>query len=238
MRLLQNRNNGRVEKVNIENWYQTYAFNQAIQYANKNINLLGVSDILSTLNGNAKNYKEEMDDLFERVRPIADKRFEQWSSIYKIFTLCKWICIVTGVLFFVGICVQENVIFLISGIVSFLAAILLAILKIVKDILRYRYNSYIKNMGQEANRIVTKYERTAYSAYDETDRIYLNSLEPLHREAVLARRDQERQHQELMSAQLQHQKIVENEQRQIREAQQELLRIEKEREERYRRNRY
>ena len=85
----------------------------------------------------------------------------------------------------------------------------------------------------EVNRILDKFESRNNKLYKDIDYIYLGSLEPAHREAVLARRDQERHHQEMMEAQARHHQRVEEEQRKIRKSQEELLQIERTRENRY-----
>ena len=119
---------------------------------------------------------------------------------------------------------------MITGVLGVVATI---VLKIYEIILEKKYSSCAKSVMSKSEQVNAKHLDNVKYIRNRIDNLYLNSLDPAHRELVLMRRDQKQQHEQSMYAQRQHQETVEEEQRKIRYAQEELLKIEREREERY-----
>jgi hypothetical protein len=226
-------------KKNIYEWYEADKFENTIQYAIKCSNLAGVDKYLSELQRKYQDYRREMDVLIKRESSLLDNSFHVWDIAEKIKSICKWGSISSFILFFINVFVRfSDALTIITCLCTVFGCIAAIILKIASVVLNFKYNAYYKSVGDKATAINVKYIKDLPVLWNKIDDLYLASLEPTHREAVLMRRDQERHHQEKMRAQIQHQQIVEQEQRRTRKAQEEILQIERDREERYWKNRY
>lgn len=214
-----------------------YKFEDAIQFANQYNAIGGVSQMISALREEYRVYSNEINAFIRQEKPIVDDKFTKWHSAEqkKNISICTFIiCFIMGL-------IPCNIGFLSSfldGLALFgwfggmIAAVIFKITALIRD---KQYSSYyLKNVRPKADAINEKYIHKIDFFRKKVDDLYLNSLEPAHRETVLMRRDQERHHQELMRMQHQHHMTMEEEQRMLRETQEELLAIEREREERYR----
>lgn len=236
-------------KKNICDWYEVDKFENVIQYAVKCSNTAGVDKYLSELRRKYRDYSSEMDILINKENPLLDNRFHMWNNTEKIKNICKWGSIASFFLIFINTFVNfPNALIIIICLGAFLGCIATIILKMASIVLKFRYNMYFKSVGDKATVINQKFLNDLPILWNKIDDLYLASLDPSHRETILMRRDQERHHQEAMRAQMQyqetmraqiqHQQAVEEEQRKTRQVQEKLLQIEREREERYWRNRY
>src|SRR5665648_46543 len=229
----------KITKKNIYDWYEDDKFKNAIQYANKCSNIEGVNQYLSQLQSNFQNYNKEINALVENESPILDNSFFMCYKVEKVINICKWVSIVSFILFIMGIASgTRSIIPLLVANIAILGCIAAVILKISGVVLKAKYNSNLKSVEEKVRIINQKHLNGIPLLWNKIDNLYLASLEPTHREAVLMRRDQERQHQEKIQVEMQHQRVVEEEQRKTRKTQEEILQIEREREKRYWKNRY
>lgn len=226
-------------KKNISDWYKANKFNNAIQYANKCSNIEGVNQYLSELQSDFQNYNKEINAFIENESPILDNSFYMWDKVEKIKNMCKWVTIVSFILVIMGVASgTRSIITLLVDNIAILGCIAVVILKISAVALKAKYNANLKAVEEKARIINQRHLSGIPTLWNKIDNLYLASLEPAHREAVLMRRDQERQHKEKMQVEIQHQRVVEEEQRRTRKAQEEILQIEREREKRYWKNGY
>lgn len=246
---------GTLNKVDVRNFCNISGFEAAIRWAEQYNVTSEISENVTIIQKKKQEYIKEIDILGNRVQPTADEKFEAWKSAEGKKTFCKWLSIGAFAIFLICIyfmnlnSVSSHIVL---GILIFLVFLLMVfvlltggiaaiVFKVISYISEKKYNSYICEVSCESKQIAERYEKDVNILQRKIDNLYLNSLEPAHREAVLMRRDQERQHQERMRIErekLNSQKAMEEEQRRIRQAQEELLFIEQEREERYRKSRY
>lgn len=244
-----------LHKIDISNWYDISAFESTICWAEQYSNIFGINENITMLQKKKQEYSREMNDFLKQIQPAVDEKFAVWESAERKKNFCKWLSIGSFCVLLFCIFLSDAQIFhsyLILNILMFLfimamvltlfvGGIAAVVLKIISNILQKKYNSYVYELECESRQIAAKYERGVSILRNKIDNLYLDSLEPAHREVVLMRRDQELQHQERMRIEqerLNSQKRMEEEQRKARQTQEELLHIEREREERYRKNRY
>lgn len=232
----------KVVKENIYKWYATNKFENAIQYAQTCSGITGVDKYLSELQRKYQAYKGEMDALINAENPLLDDKFRVWDIMEKIKNIFKWGSVSLFVLCLIGMFAKfPAVLTILIFLIMLIGCIATIVLKVTTIVLRLRYHAYFKTVEDKATAINRKYINNVPVLYNKVDDLYLASLEPAHRETVLMRRDQERQHQEGMRVEderLRSQKRMEEEQRKTRKASEQVLQIEQDREERYWKNRY
>lgn len=224
-------------------------FSRTRNYAQRNIEVKGVENLLAEANANEAEYLKKKETLIEQNAErlaIAENAMTQAERKNALFSLAwklgipAWLILMIVAGFTAGIL---RSIFTLIGFVAF-AAIPVGLIGSIVTSPRKRnaareYDSIISPLREIANNAANVYGNTNELLYTSIDDLYLSSLDPAHREVVLMRRDQERQHQETLQAQREHQAIIESEQRRTREAMEEsasatrrLLDIEEERERR------
>lgn len=219
-------------------YYAKNDYDQTANYANSNISISGVKELLAQLESGYKNYLQEMGAIVNDEATAEEEKYTQWEKISKIKNICKYSAM--ALLLFIIICIAIQSELSAVGIILIMLDIIVGgVLKIIDVIYEKKYRSYDKSISDKFSSINIRYANLFNRIYQDIDSLYLGSLDPAHREVILMRRDQERQHQEAMRANAQQAEIQQQlaeEQRRARIAQEELLQIEKERERRY--NRY
>lgn len=250
--------------INPENLRKDSIFGKVIQYGNTNKEIKGVEDKVNLIRMTIEDYHNDLEQLKLSKFSLLENEFDKWKIHYRWREVFTWISIGSTLVFFIMVIGQGFIasvyllVLIIFSINIFSVTLrsILGALEIVK-VKKYRmgYADYMNSVFS----INDKYEKIANQIYNEIDICYLDSLEPAHREIVLMRRDQERQHQEQMRLQHEHhmrmeaeqrehqwkleneqrrraeeqklhEKKIVDEQRRARKAQEELLYIEKERE--------
>lgn len=232
-----------LNRVDMNRWYSTEVFDSAIRWAGQYSSISGVNEAISAIQKNKQEYSREMGELLNQAQPELDKRFAEWEAAEKkkgfyfgVTIVALFIFLSNANIHFPHIIILDLLAFLLTF--APIAGITLLVISLIRsDSCKEKHTSYIKQLELKARQIDAKYEKSVNLLRNKIDNLYLNSLEPAHREMVLMRRDQERQHQELIHIEqqkLNSQRAAEEEQRRLRQTQEELLRIERDREERYR----
>lgn len=242
---------GGVCDVNTNQYYHMQEYKEALQFAQKYQNIAGVPEEIKNLKENHNKYRKNFNDALNQVYDEWNQKHRTWMRVNTAKNLLKRITIGAAVIVVVG--------FVANGIISWRH--MEGILETIDELLtalameltfwcgvawlglciaeKYSFNQYsnAKNKVSNyiANQVTDPYLQSIRRNRNKVDNIYLASLSPEHRELVLMRRDQERQHQEAMRQQERQNEAIRAEQERARIAQEELLRIEREREERYRR---
>lgn len=243
-----------LNKVDVRNFYDGSSFESAIHWAKQYNVTSEINENVTIIQRKKQEYSKEFDVFCNRVQPVADEKFAVWKSSEEKKVFFKWLSIGAVVIFLLCIFIADldvvsysilSILILLVTLVMILVLLIGGIatifFKIKSNLMKKKYDSYIDELKCESKQITARYEREVNSLQSKIDNLYLDTLEPAHREVVLMRRDQERQHQERMLIErerLNSQKAMEEEQRRSRQAQEGLLQIEREREERYQKNKY
>lgn len=228
----------RRESYDIYRFDESESFEETIQKANQYISVTGVKEVISVMQKNRQAYIKEITSFMNEHKTVLDKKYKNWIQEDRKKTICLSMLMIS---FIYGLFMPSNVwIPFFSSIIELLMTVALffgifgtIIFKITAIIYEKQYTSYYeKEVVPKVNTINARYENSFKKLYEQADNLYLNSLEPALREVVLMRRDQEKQHRELMEAQYRHHMAMEERQRMLQQTQDELLQIEKEREER------
>lgn len=237
------------EKV-IDDLFPDIDFSKTRQYAQRNIKINGVNSLLAEVNANEAAYLSRKRDLIEQnVESLNNARVarEQVADREWHFALLG----VAGVVGFIILSILTIALGLKSRVpqtifnLLFYATYAAIIIGLIGFFFtpggsrRYEYDSLVSSLKEDAASIANTCSNTNKTLYAKVDSLYLSSLDPAHREIVLMRRDQERQHREALQVQREHNKAIEREQHLRRMAEEEnakatkeLLDIEKERERR------
>lgn len=208
---LQRRKKQKIVKTNIDNWVNEGIFDRSITYANTHKPIAGVEDIKRDMQDDLQKYKEEMQLFISQNKETVDRKYSQMEKASIRKNICIVLCLISLVLSIVLDSGFLVLVFAGSGV-----AIL--VFKLLEYIFASKYAKCIAELKSKAQSIDNKYRRIANQFYDKIDNLYLASLEPAHREVVLMRRDQARQHEELMREQRKfQQKQIEQTERQHKE---------------------
>lgn len=222
-------------RTGLKGFYRTSEHDKTVRYAQKNMSLNGVKELYERTEKEYQSYLWEMENIINDESAVENEKFNKWEKINKIKNIFKYGAIAFALFTIICLILQSNLAGF--GIVILIMAIFVGcVLKVMDIICEKQYNSYIKTVKDKFNSVNNKYIQTFNVIYSSIDNLYLSSLDPTHREMVLMRRDQERQHQEAMRAnarQAEIQRKLAEEQKRLRIQQDELLQIEKERERRY-----
>jgi len=231
----------KIQRCDLDRCYSFGEYNKTIDYGEKNSHLTGVSNCIEQLNNAKNHYMQEMETVINEERDIENRKYRFWEKWHRIKILapCIWIgSFLINKLSGKGY--HSLIVDLLLALLIFtaLATFLLFLLAIIMEIIsRKLYLKYIDSVWGKFNSINNAFENTARKYYQSIDDIYLNSLEPAYREMVLMRREQQ-EHQRRLEQIAEEQRRLEAENlaenRRIRNTQEELLGIEREREKRYR----
>ena len=199
---------------------------------------------LCRLEQEKKNYFEKVADIVNAERDTEQakyQRYEKWAANEKKAKYLEIALILATVLYVAFEKYFPNF-FILFGfglvtLVLLIGPILFIVSKMMKHWYGKLYAQYIEGIASAINRLGDGFTRTSLGYYDAIDNLYLESLDPTHREMILLRRQQELHNQDMLRLERERQKAEEQhlkEQQRTRQATEELLAIEKERERRYR----
>ncbi len=229
-----------IRRTDFHYLYQTKAYEMAVNFANQNIAVEGVKEQLEVIRNDYAEYDRQIQNVVS-AEAVNEKNtydlWKKWNRRKRIALRVVVISIIPALFLglrniFLTLFIQFPALLALLG-----GAISGTVFKIVEATYEKQYESYVRTIEQRIRNINDAYVSKTNAMKREIDNLYLASLDPTHREIVLMRRDQERQHQERMHMEQQRlnsQRAAEEEQRRTRQAQEELLYIEREREKRYR----
>ncbi len=246
-------------RMDLDHHYSNAPYNEAKAYGERNKNINGVQAVMGKIQKARQSYLAEMKQYIEGERSREQASFSQLQKMEQKKQFFKWLCLGSVLALFIvseidakaHTSVIRLLTFLLGMVVfvAFFASIMISLVfKMRENLAQKAYQNYMEEAQAGFNRINGAHNKAMNTLYTEIDNLYLASLDPAYREVILMRRDQERQHREAMQLQKEtmrlqkeamqtqkkHQQAVEEEQRRTRQAQEELLAIEKERERRRR----
>lgn len=237
----------KLQRYDLEKSYFYGEYNKTMDYGKKNAQLEGVNDCIAQLNDERKQYEQEMSQVIDAEKDNENRKYHFWERWRKIkfislgiFVIGKFILtpIVnsvcsgnTGTFAILLGGVLTALVFLLSNI----ALLLFLIAIIAQEISEKSYFKYADNLREQLYDISRNFEDKARKYYLAIDNCYLNSLDSTHREMVLMRREQNEHNRKLQAIaeernRLERENLEEN--RKTRYAQERLLQIEQERENR------
>lgn len=240
-------------RMDLDRHYSNAPYNKARSYCEQNKGISGVEPIMGRLQASRQGYLAEMEQYIQGEQDREQALYSRLRKMGQGKQLFKWICLGAVLALFLQIKLDSRALpsilrlfLFFLGIATFAACVVCAVVSLI-----YRareahaarvYQDYTAQAQAGFDRINGVHNASMQAFYTEIDDLYLASLDPAHREVILMRRDQERQHEEAMrlqkkalKSQERHQQAVEEEQRRARQAQERLLAIEEDRERRYRR---
>lgn len=236
------------ERYDLDKVYFMNEYNKTATYGNTNAGIGGVKEQLQGLELEKSRYFENVASIVNPERENEEtkyRQYEKWTKIEKKYKYAE--------IFLIAVCVAELFTFkylpiglrtslffglfevLLAFLTIFVVPIIFIITKIIKHGYGIRYKRYIELISNRLNSLGNSFIRTSIDYYDAIDNLYLLSLDTTHRELVLLRRQQEAHNQDMLRLEKERQKAEKerlNEQRRAREATEELLSIEIEREKR------
>lgn len=235
------------------------------RYGEEHGSVLGVGDVLNKAALNDEEYTEEFNALVEKWQPQLDAsheaaaRYAKKSKFFKLKTIplfiFGWFAFIivmaafsilgrnaspSSVLFPLGefadfVTLPQPLLLITIGFI--VAYIVLKKRKDKRaDKLISEYYSLSRQAQDEVMRVTGLYDSRNSTYYREIDNLYLGALDPVQREIVMMRRDQQRQHDQLMmeqqinaQRQREHEARLEREQAEIKRDQRRLLELEERR---------
>lgn len=238
-------------RCNLDKVYHFNEYNKTSDYAKQNLAINGVKEQILKLQEEAEKYKREIKTITEPERAQEESRYRLWEKWDKARKICKWTAIGLAASWIVmmilggtagrswsgGMQTVWNILWLFILFLTLPGVLAFLITKAGAWICEKNYVGYM-------DKVITKIDTVSYdfvgkvnSCYKEIDNLYLRSLDPSHREMVLMRREQaehNRKQEELEEERIRLENARLNEAERTRKAQEKLLKIEEEREKRYR----
>lgn len=233
-----------ITRLDMDKVYFMNEYNKAIAYGRQNIRIQGVREQLQGLEQEKESYFSKVADIVSPEREVEEVKYQQYENwairekkakYFEILLILATVLYVTFEKYFPVFFVLFG--FLLLALVLFIGPIAFIVSKVAKHSYSVIYNRYIEPIANQLNALGSSFQRASIEYYDAIDSLYLGSLDPAHREMILLRRQQEMHNQEMLRLEKERQKAEEqrlNEQQRTRQATEELLAIERERERRYR----
>lgn len=236
----------KLQRYELEKCYFYGEYNKTIDYGKRNAHLEGVNDYIAQLDNERKQYEQEIGKVIDAEKDNENRKYHFWEKWRKI----KFISL--GI-FFIGNFILSPIVnsmfsgrtgmfAILGGVLTILVVLLsniafpLFLIAIVAQVISGKsYSHYADNLREQLYSINKKFEDKMRTCYLAIDDIYLNSLEPAHREMVIMRREQNEHNRKLEDIAEERRRLErENleESRKLRYTQEQLLAIEQERERR------
>ena len=227
----------KLQRYDLDRCYSYGEYNKTINYGKTNGRLEGVNNHITQLNNERKQYEREMRKAIDAEKDNENRKYHFWEKWRKIKFISLGIFVGSIILVFIIYSVfqglLESLLTILDFLVLLIALILFLIAAIVQVISEKLYSKYANNLREQIYSINKNFDYKSRTCYLAIDDIYLNSLEPAHREMVLMHREQNEHNQKVEKIaeerrRLERENLEEN--RKIRYTQEKLLEIEKERE--------
>ncbi|MDE5938128.1 MAG: hypothetical protein K2H37_03495 [Lachnospiraceae bacterium] len=243
-------------RYDLNKCYRFNEYNEAIAYAKKNMEIEGVREQYQKLLAEKDNYVQDIKGITEPEKENEDKKYTDWGNWIRKKNLCVRITIGFVIMTVINMVLGGVLPFALHTLIMKLSLFLFILIpasavtkvgQIISERAYYKYMEPIGNRIRIRNNNFAEYARACNQTIDD---LFLMSLEPAHREMVMMRREQAKQHEEMMRMEKERLKLekeririekerqvdarnANEEARRTREAQERLLRIEEDREIRY-----
>ena len=222
----------KIIRYDLDRVYRFIEYNEAINYANKYMGVKGVEEQVQNLQKELDIYKKDISAIVEPERKDEELKYNVWEKWFKANKICKWALAGFFLVSIINLIFLQNVLdvlwlFVILMIPAFIVTM------IGVRIYSKNYSDYMNKLDARIGERNNRFANRARAYYEAIDNLYLNSLDPSHREMVLMRREQAEHNKELIRLKKE-QQMRENErleeERRMRKAQERMLEIEEERE--------
>lgn len=209
-------------------------YNEALTFASNHSNVSGVNSIIEEIKNDYVIYCNEISELKNDKYDLVVRREMNALNFKKAKLIFIFLWVISFIIpFFIkNRFIQE--LFMLFCIFLFFVMLLFIILS---KITKHQYSSICSDVSYENKKIFDKHESTIHRLRKKADDLYLASLDPTHREIVLLRRDQAARNQRevaLLKENLRLQEDIKNSQDETKTSINELLQIERDRENRRR----
>lgn len=229
----------KLQRIDLEQCYSYGEYNEAINHGKMNSRLEGVNDYIAQLNNERMQYEQEMKKVIDVEKDNENRKYHFWEKWRKIKFISLGIFVGSHILdFIIGSVFNgtlEALLTILICLLLVLNVILFLIAAVIQVISGKLYSRYADNLKEHLYCINKSFDYKTRTCYLAIDDIYLNSLEPSHREIVLMRREQNEHNHKLEKIAEERRRLEEKnleENKKIRNAQEQLLEIERERENR------
>lgn len=235
-------------RYDLDRSYQYNEYKKAIAYANEYIHVNGMREQKEKLNNTLKIYNQDIENIIKPERELENNKYLQWEIWNKAKKICMDIMIyfIIGTIIFWILGIVKESVFSLLGLLGFIISVMILfatlISKVMESLYASIYRKYINIIIDKINERNVKFEHDAHQYYRVMDNLYLQSLDPMHREMVLMHREQMEYQKEMKSLEMERNRKEEErlrrekeqleETRKTRRAQERLLAIEEERERR------
>ncbi len=237
-------------RYDLEKVYFLDEYNKTVAYGRRNINIAGVKESLEDLEKERRIYAEQVLDIVNAERDNEAKKYQAYQKWNDLKKKSKWaeiglilfFIIRSNIFKYLPVGLRTSLLFtsfdsLVVLSLFLIVPIVFIVSKLVAHTCAIRYKHYIEPVIAKINYLGTNFTRKSLDYYDAIDNLYLQSLDPTHRELVLLRRQQEEQSKNMLRLEKERKQMEEKHLRELqrtRQAVEETLAIEKEREKRYR----
>lgn len=238
------------ERCDLKNVYCMGKYNQAVSYGNQHIDIPGVQEHLQDLEIAKERYVDTVASIVESERENEESKYQQFQKWVNTENKYKHLEIILICLAILNSFVRGSLPtgLVISRIYSLLDQLLCLVAFVIGPCAFFfskhsrrtygmQYKQYADSILSKLHHLGNDFTKLAADCYEEIDNLYLQSLEPMQRELILLRRQQEQHSRDLLRFEQERRAAEEErlrEQQKTRQATEELLAIEKEREKRYR----
>lgn len=231
-------------RIDLDKCCRSNEYNKTVMYANEHKEVKGMKQLLFKLCSEGEEYIKDITAIGESERETEGKKYMLYRKWYIARKIC--LCFMIGftlLWYFLNLLFDivnmhsktDGILLMFSYLVliacfGFLAAL------IGEKIHLKNYNDYANEIRARIENKNALFLKTVKEYYSIADSMYLNSLDPAHREMVLMHREQIAHNEEMLRLENERNRQAKQmleEQRRTRRAQENLLDIEKERERRY-----
>lgn len=231
-----------IVRCDFDRCYRVSEYNKALEYAKENIEVEGVREQIQNLQNEKKNYINNIESITNPERETENQKYALWEKWNRVGMICKGlmsISLLLIIIIFIILMVHSSafldIFFLIPVLVLLITIPVFLVAMTGTKICESSYSRYISGIMQKVHNQNVVFAQISEKYYIAIDDLYLNSLDPAYREAILTRREQAEHHKEMLRLEKERQEMERErlqEQKMARKAQERLVEIEEERERR------
>lgn len=219
-------------------YLETREFKKAIDFAEQHDDINGVFEVLNQIQSNFQEYCQLETPNINIANYHLETKYRHWEIVHKLkkANLFAFIGLISFLI--IGRMIHLFDLLLVFALFLFIIVIVMVLLfPVIEFVFYHIYRNFLNKIKSKHYSTLQSYLKVNDNLYRKVDNLYLSSLEPHHRELILMRRQQDKQHTELLEQQskffgqiLEAQKEISEENRLSRELTEKILEIEKERE--------